>query len=373
MTKKMPVLIINSYAGSLHIAARQESHPVVGSYEDAGYGLEVQRANLPDCDYRPTRADWPGQDLRRTLVIAHPPCAAFSAQSGSAGAHCRGIDAAKFQETKAVLEYAMTNRCAALAVESVPGALEGARAIHDRFAETHGYVVHRLVQCASSFVPQRRPRAWFVFLPRGRHKDLLVAPLPAGPAPTLRSVLGADGPVYPWIARGMERQKRRLKEFIGGRVANEIMHGDHGEGILAAVVRRVLLCSQSREEVGDLHEVARACSEYATFLSQSPRIVLSDGQASALIRTAWWVCEGRALTAGEYQRVMGFPDDYDVLGPGRLSNHIAYLSRGVVPAVARWVLRSLQATAAGERVGEGWLRCAPGATLDVRPGRIATA
>jgi hypothetical protein len=89
------VLIINSYAGSLTLAA--QGREVLGSYEDEGYGLEVQRANFPGLTYKSRRSEWPAQDLSGVVVLAHPPCAAFSGQNTSANA--RGTDAKKFQCT----------------------------------------------------------------------------------------------------------------------------------------------------------------------------------------------------------------------------------------------------------------------------------
>ena len=374
MSKKLPVLIVNSYAGSLTIAAHQEGHKVIGSYEDGGYGLKIQRHNYPNLDYRPTVADWPKtQDLSGTLVIAHPPCAAFSQQVSSAGAHCRGCDAKKFGQTKQVLEYALANRAAALAVESVPGALEGARTVHDEVASRHGYTVHRVMQNAASWVPQDRPRVWFVFLPVG--VTLLMPPLPTG-RPVLSDILLPDSdvqrgtwPVYPWVLKAMVKQAALLKPFHS-RVRARLLDGSEGVGMLASVIRRHLLAKGvEARELGDVRDVGKLYCEKGAFMSNTLRLLKPDGLASTLVCTTWWSVNGRPLTALEYQRVMGFPDTYDMITAGSLGAHPGFLSRGVCPPVARWVLQGLQATVTRQRGTKGWHRCPAGETLDLRPSR----
>jgi site-specific DNA-cytosine methylase len=379
MSKKLPVLIINSYAGSLTVAAHQEGHPVIGSYEDAAYGIKVQRHNYPKLDYRPTVADWPAeQDLSGTLVIAHPPCAAFSRQVASAGAHCRGCDAKKFGQTKQVLEYALRNKAAALAIESVPGALEGARAVHDDIARRFGYTVHRVLQNAASWVPQNRPRAWFVFLPKGG--TLLMPPLPTERSTIKDILLPEKSPpkmrlpsletevAYPWVLRGMEKQLAKLKPFRPA-VRAKLLDGSKGVGLLASVIRRHLITQgQSAERLGSVRDVAKLYVDKWQFMSNTPRLLDPSGLASTLTNTTWWLCQGRPLTALEYQRIMGFPDTYNMVGPGGMSQHPGYLSRGVCPPVARWVLQGLQATVEKH----GWKNghtCQAGETLDLRPSR----
>jgi len=387
--KKMPVLIINSYAGSLAIAAHQERHPVIGSYEDAGYGLEIQRANFPGLDYCPTVFDWPArQDLRDVLVIAHPPCSAFSQQNITKAA--RGLDAPKFCQTKVVIEYALRNRCAALAVESVPGALEGARSAHDELAATHKYEVYRVLQNACSFgVPQWRPRFWCVFLPRGS-AGLRVTPVPGDYVP-LSEVQLSKGTENAHDIERWDRQLRTLGRAVGPKWARRLADGQFGYGSIVRPLQRELAArgrAAPRYEprsggchlAGSLCATAQAwcCSEHAnsttTFLCRVARLVDPADVAGTVLGDAWWVWAGKDTAGGisrpfyeeEYKAVMGFPTGYDfrAVRPRLLRT---YLSRGVCPPVARWVLSSLQATSEGR-----WstpVACASGQTLDLRPSR----
>ena len=385
MSKKLPVLIINSYAGSLVVAAHQEGHPVIGSYEDGAYGLKLQRCNYPDLDYRPTVADWPKhQDLTGKLVIAHPPCSAFSRQNNTKAA--RGCGCAKFQQTKQVISYALANGAAALAVESVVGALEGARAVHDELAAARGYTVHRVLQDARSWVPQQRPRAWFVFLPKGQ--TLLVPPVPTAPM-RLADIRQDDGTAFEHDVMRLERQRRMVERACGTSFARKLFHGKLGYGPIVHHLARELARlgrpsaaykprgAWRHHEPGSLCATAHAwcCSEHqdstTTFLCRVLRLMDPQGLAGAVLGGTWWAWADergvRSFYAEEYKAVMGFPTGYD-LTPVRPRLWRTFLSRGVCPPVARWVLQGLQATVVGGRT-KGWHHVPAGETLDLRPSR----
>lgn len=388
--KKLPVLIINSYAGSLTIAAHQEGHPVIGSYEDAGYGLEVQRANFPKLDYRETVAGWPArQDLRDVLVMAHPPCAAFSQQNITKAA--RGLEAPKFQQTRTVIDYTLRNRCAGLAVESVCGAHEGARAAHDELASKYGYHVYRVLQNACSFgVPQWRPRFWAFFLPRGA--GLRLPPVPNDFRPA-RSIYQRRGTENAHDVERWDRQLRMLMRAGGPKWVGRLAEGAEGYGSIVRPLQRRLeaterLAPEYRPRGGNVHAAgslcataqAWCCSEHAnnttTFLCRVARLVDPDDLLGTVLGDAWWVWAGqdtgdgssRSFYEEEYKLAMGFPAGYDfrAVRPRLLRT---FLSRGVCPPVARWVLQGLQLTAEARRSVP--VACRAGETLDVRPTRAA--
>jgi site-specific DNA-cytosine methylase len=374
--KKLPVLIINSYAGSLTLAAKQEGHPIIGSYEDGGYGLEVQKANFPNLDYRSTVAEWPAkQDLSGALVIAHPPCAAFSQQNNSPAK--RGLDAPKFQQTKAVIEYALRNKAAALAVESVCGALEGAREVHDEFGVRFKYDVYRLIQNAVSFgVPQWRERCWFVFLPKGS-TNLRLPDLPSvNGYTTVGDVLEKDPDLtddvehFAKLNYAFEVQRKKLMELLGRRDAMQVLHGNRGTGTLASVIRRALNI-RDREVFDVAHEYCVAPNGSLTaksLMTNYCRLLDERGLAPVILANSWWVVRGRNLSRVEWQRLMGFSDDYE-FPEGRCRKELrAYLSRGVCPPVARWVLRTLQSTVTGAKTTR-YARREDDTVVDLRPTR----
>ncbi len=358
--KKSPVLIINSYAGSLTIAAHQEGHQVIGSYEDGGYGLAIQRHNFPKIDCRDTVAEWLEQTLHGVIVIAHPPCAAFSQQNNSEAK--RGTDAPKFQQTKYVIDYALRLGCAALAVESVPGACEGARSVHDELAGRYGYDVYRVQQNAATFgVPQWRERFWAIFLP---HTFSLRFDRPTDTAARVRDAIGPFDAkdTYPELARMWAKQKERLMIAFGASQARELMNGKHGLGMLPSVLRRYLKTTRGVERTQ--LDVAREHCEKGYFMTNTIRFLDPAGLAPVILGTSCWGINGRPLAPIEYQRLMGFPDDYQ-FPTKEFKNHRFFLSRGVCPPVARWVLRTCQASVAGSRTAEA---AEPGALVDLRPG-----
>jgi site-specific DNA-cytosine methylase len=379
---KLPVLIINSYAGSLVIAAHQEKHPVIGSYEDGGYGLGVQKANYPKLDYRATVADWPvTQDLRGKLVIAHPPCAAFSQQNNSSC--CRGLDAAKFQQTKHVINYSLVNRCEALAVESVCGALDGAKTVHDELAAKHGYSIHRILLNSASFgVPQWRERFWIIFLNKKNNNTLDFLP-PAVPVKYVRDILEER----PDLTEDVEhlcdtpdslklQQTVLVRQF--GAIGRSALRGELGAGTLQAILLKyfqktgALIHGDTLAKVAYNWCVSISVTQHTNqMMTNFYRVLDKNGFAPVTLGTSWWGVDGRNLSRFEWQRLMGFPDDYQ-FPAGKERRHLRYyLSRGVCPPVARWVLLTLQATVSGERRGKGWEEVEDGGLLDLRPRKKA--
>ncbi len=360
---KPDVLIINSYAGSLVVAAKAAGLKIRGSYEDSGYGIDLQQANFPDLDYRETRDQWPErQDLRDTIVLAHPPCAAFSAQNNSPSK--RGKDAPKFQCTLDVINYAMTNRALALCVESVPGALEGAREVHDAFAKEHGYQLFRVMQNAVTFgVPQWRPRFWAIFVRKGALKQGRFTYHHEPERTTVKDILDARGPAVEVLERKLAEQVRRLKDDFGPKLAHNLVRGEYGYGMLPALLRRKL--RSDGKKVGSQLEVARKHCVWGFYMSQTMRVLDPRSHAFTILGISWWTVNGRNLTQREWKRLMGFPADYAV--PERRVPQLRfYLSRGVCPPVARWIAETTIANVTG-RTSRHSLEARPGDLIDVQP------
>lgn len=382
---KAPVLIVNSYAGSLVIAAHATDHPVVASLEDCGYGLEVQRANFPALTYYEDRATWPALDLRGQLVIAHPPCAAFSQQNYANGAHTRGLDAAKFQETRGVLEYALSQRCDALAVESVCGAYAGAAHIHEAAAKLHGYKLYRVLQNAVTFgVPQWRERFWALFVREGQlaGDELLIDHTPR--PRTLGEIL-EDEPsaTDPKLDEMLAEQRERLKvdpdHLLKPQEVAKLLKAGFGPGRLISLMKRL------RAERGlgklDRFELTARYWRKGHFDSACVKVLREDTVVPfTLLGNTWLVTRNRNLSLVEYKRVMGFPDDYVFPNPRRVRE---YLSRGVCPPVAAWVLQTLERNLHARQTfyearGHRGLKAptfavAPGATADLRPKKALWA
>lgn len=377
--KRTPLLIINSYAGSLTIAAHQQWHPIIGSYEDAGYGIPVQRENYPGLDYRLKTETWePKLDLSSSITIAHPPCAAFSQQISGVAAYAasRGVDAEKFQCTKRVLEYALSRGTMALAVESVMPALEGARAVHDLYAKRHGYHVFRVKQNAVTFgLPQWRERFWCFFVRKDLRSDLHLQHSPV--TRVVADVLEAEPSEQdPNQVKRFGRFRQAIVDGFGKKAARDIIDAPkHGHGILAAALRRYV-----RATTGETRDMLELHREHCGggYTSSGLRLLDPLAPTAVLLGNSFWAVNGRVLSRREYCRVMGFPDDYR--WPTKSWGHLRYfLSRGVAPPVAAWVLdqvernlkqpRSYFGGGRSGRLHDDVVTVQPGEVADLRPSK----
>jgi site-specific DNA-cytosine methylase len=366
--KKLPVLIINSYAGSLVIAAKAQKHPIIGSYEDAGYGLEIQRANFPNLDYREQMAEWPNQKLNDAMVIAHPPCSCFSQMTPRYmrdQGNYFGVGADKFAATNGVLAYALRNQAMALAVESVPQTLEGARAVHDAVAKKYGYLLFRVLQNAWDLgVPQWRPRFWAIFIREDLNSGDLRLELPVVKHRVLGDILEARlGDHDVAKDRHWDEQRSILNATERG-LADKVLLGKFGYGIMARIWQRYW---ESKGKKVSLEQTrAREFCVCGPFLSNGLRIMDPRKPAPTVLGNSWWMANGRNLSYVEHKRIMGFPDDY--VWPGStLKKHREFLSRGVCPPVAEWVLGTMQNNLSPRPTGA--VKLVAGETADLRSAR----
>lgn len=372
----MKILTINTYAGSLLIAAQQDDlDEVVGSYEDVGYGSKIQADNFPSLRVISTRSAWPKQDLSDTVVIGHPPCAAFSIMSVVNEANVLGTAAPAFACTIDLLRYAFDSCAQAVAIESVPRALEGARAVHDALANEYGYDVYRVLQNAASFgVGQWRPRFWCVFV----QKALGHRPMTWYLKPDLRTcgqVLDElEGEGYlPFVQADRQFHKACSQLLAAGFSQDQVralLTGAGGYGQLHTCVWRYLGKPCKSNEVRE--QVKRKIFGGA-FEHQLPNVFDPNGYAPTLISSCCWTYRGRPLSIEGYKALMGFPLDYKIdRNPSQLRE---WLSRGVCPPVARWVLRMVKLHLRGIRItrfpdGAVVKVIAPGELADFRPKKV---
>ncbi len=358
------VLIINSYAGSLTVGmhtseAATRGLTVRGIYEDAGFGLSVQRANFPHLAglMRETTRDWPAHpDLTDTIVLAHPPCSAFSSQTPKAK---KGVESDAFACTKRVLRYAMQGKAPAIAVESVPATLAGGAVVHERYAQRYGYHLYRVLQNAVSFgVPQWRPRFWAVFVRKDAAAQGMYWAIPR-PAryTTVRDVLedAEPGPVLPAVQRHFDRQLQELESLLGWSAARtaSLLAANFGRlhSILASVLG--IPASAARE---------RYCTPKGHD-SWVLRALDPDGFTPTLLLDSHWCYRGRPVSIAEYNALMGFPRDY-VYAPHDLVHQRKYLSKGVCPPVAAWVLDTIVAHLEGRSPARTAEAVLPGDTVN---------
>lgn len=345
---KPPVLIINSYGGSLTQATVSEQHPVIASMEDSGFGIDTQMLNFPGLRYVREFADWPIDiNLKDSIVIAHPPCSGFSSQNRSKSADIRGAYSHAFACTTRILDYVLPRRPEAVIVESVPGAMEGARPIHDHYAKAYGYNLYRVMQNAASFAtPQWRRRFWAVFVRKAPGRANQFNFRIKHDVKYLGDVLNPEtidqnidaSHKYRW-----EKQLTMAKDLgYPEDKFRELLNSGKHQGNLIRILSDVLQVPKEKgwPPYGKLHDHVVG----GNFLSGALTVLSENGLAPVLLGTAWWWYRGQMLGYADYKQIMGFPREYQ-FHKDRMT--LVLLSKGVCPPVARWLLREVNANVFG--------------------------
>lgn len=339
----MKVLTINTYGGSLLLGARALGSEIVGSYEDCDYlkCTQIQSANFPDVDVRAYREDWPNTDLSEVVVLAHPPCSAFSVQNTSPTA--RGVNSSAFKCTRVVLDYAMGQNALAIAVESVMGALGGAWAVHQQYADDNGYHLYRVLQNGCQFSAQWRERFWAVFVRKGAATPQMTWTLKPTRLVVKDVVTGyEDGPPPGNLNVLFERLKERFRnagcDDEDMRYFFEPPPHHPTCGIHRVFQRRMFPLEDRPEGISAGEYIGHVMSEHiGTFSSGVLCYVHPDGLSPTILGGTWLYMNGRSLSEKAYKRLMGFPASYEFPANRRKSMR-TYLSKGVIPQVAQWIL-----------------------------------
>ena len=319
----MNVVTINTYAGSMLLGATAAKANVLATMEDCGFGSDLQALNFSKVPRYEKTEDWPekfpGAAWRDIDIIAHPPCASFSVMAARYDFQ-RGTDSDGFECHARVINYGLGHRCRSVIIESVVGAYEGGREEYEKLASRYGYRVNYIFLNAVSFgVPQWRPRVWVVF---HRLKTFKVNLVPR--YTLLKEVLGAG----PTPVEGM----------LGGHM------GKLWEG-----TRKVL---KGKKPVGHIHQVLRREYGLTSYEELEARFPHAHGYVSGHIRFVdpnWFstailgntalAYQDRLLTLEEFCAIMGFPREYKF--GRRIRQARMYLSKGVCPQVATWILKTV--------------------------------
>lgn len=385
-----PLLVINTYGGSLLVGAAMADVPVAASYEDVGFGQEHAKANFPEIPMIAQSKDWPAQDLSNKVVIAHPPCAAFSIQAkgsvlkgnerraarGEENADRHGLNSDHFKCTTAVINYSLGQGARALAIESVPGALEGARTAHDEAGRRYGYHVYRILQNAATFgVPQWRPRYWTIYIRKDIGDRFAVWHEPKCISVGQLIASHDPGPSEAQMDRYLDFQREVLAK--AGYPAEELLSTP---GMLMSTLQKkynlsfdevagaprkkdsppsgLIIGSYDGTEYGE----RRGPQVGYRFVSKTARVLDPDDCAGVILGDTWFVYKNRNITPTEYRAIMGFPRGYKLDRTYRL-----YLSKGVVPGVAKWIIELMMANVKGEGIPSAAYWMKPGETADFKP------
>ncbi len=322
------VVVINTYAGSLLLGAVAAKANVLATLEDCGFGSDLQALNFPKIPRYEKTEDWPTRyavPWRNIDVIAHPPCASFSVMAARYDFQ-RGTESDGFECHRRVINYALGNRCRSLAIESVVGAYEGGRESYEELAQEYGYRVTYIFLNAVSFgVPQWRPRVWVIF---HRQKTYNVE---LKPRYTLVGDIINEGPTEVGMLGGhMGKLWEQTHKALGKR---------RPVGHIHQVLMREHGLSSYNELVAKFPDAHGYVSGHIRFLDK-------NWFSTAILGNTALAYENRLLSLEEYCGIMGFPRDYK--WGKRVRQARMYLSKGVCPPIATWILKTQ------ERNAEGW-------------------
>lgn len=347
------IFIANSYAGSLVLGAQATGLPIRMSVEDSGYGIAGQRLNWPGLRYV-DRLPWPNEDLSNSICIAHPPCSAWS--NMNIVADKRGLDTSAVRCHEQVMKYCFENHCEALAIESVQGAAAFADSFYRVWAERYHYRCCFVLLNAISFgVPQWRPRFWALFF---RDFDTFGFSLQPNYV-NLQAILTGEPATDPVTLKHESYLKRKYD--AGGFDFGAMMRAESVGGF--DTVAKAYFGEKDSERVKEL------TGTRGLYRAGLPRKLDVTLWAPVVLGFSLWYVGDRALNQTEYHRIMGFPDDYrwtEKMG----KDFLTYLSKGVCPPVATWVLQQMMVNLTDTET-RGTVT--HGQTVDLQPQKQAVA
>lgn len=327
----MNALIINTYGGSLLLGAKSIKAHIIATMEDSGFGSDLQALNFPKVPRYEKRADWPEKfGMMRWCdidVVSHPPCASFSVQNSKSVAR-QGVDTDGFACHRSVMDYALGHGTRTLTIESVVPAYEIAHEAYEAMAEKYGYRVNYIMLNSAAFgIPQWRPRVWIVF-----HKARVFKVDYRPKWAVIGSVLDKTGTDTPF--------PNKFAVDVFDALAPMVTRDWVGKNLYKEA-RRLDDC--------DLDTFRKRYKLGVPFESNAPYILDPEGFAPTLVLTSSWLAfdgrKPRRLNLEEYCAIMGFPRDYKF--GQRLRAFRMYLSKGVCPPVAAWIMKMVDKNASG--------------------------
>jgi site-specific DNA-cytosine methylase len=347
----MNALIINTYGGSLLLGAKAAKANIVATMEDSGFGSDLQALNFPKVPRYEKRADWPekfGLPWRDIDVVAHPPCSAFSSMNYSnTKSVTRGLGTSAFACHQAVIDYALSHKARTLTIESVMGAYEGAHEAYEANAVKYGYgVTYIMLNSVSFSTPQFRDRVWVIFH-QLRKRDAFRVDLRPKYA-TLKSVLNPGGTEFDFFGNGV------LKGAWAG--VKKSLKRSGPTGTITSVLSK--MHDQDRDAIIGKFG-------FFTYINANPVVLDPDGFSPVLLQGSIFCDLGRPLTVEEYCSIMGFPRDYKF---GRRQRQFRmFLSKGVCPPVATWIMQMVDRNASGWTGKHTHEEADFGGVIDIRP------
>jgi site-specific DNA-cytosine methylase len=272
----------------------------------------------------------------------------------SGNAKLRGTDTDAFHCHTEVMDYALGHHCRSLAIESVMGAYEAAHESYEEAALKYGYRVNYIMCNSASFgVPQWRERIWTVFHQVPKRQPFKVDFKPH--YVTLGSILNPNGTEWP----------------LGNSNAAKVW-----EKVSPLITKKWTTGCSIMKSVQDAYDIpsepnfagARRKFGFSGFVTSHPKLIDHNGFSPVILFDLFLADGQRRLTIEEYCSIMGFPRDYK--WGKRQKQFRMYLSKGVCPPVAAWILKTV------DRNASGWVGKRThseedfGGVIDLRPKKV---
>jgi C-5 cytosine-specific DNA methylase len=247
------------------------------------------------------------------------------------------------------MEYALGLKCRTLTIESVMGAYEAAHEEYETAAELYGYRVSYIMLNSVDFgVPQWRERIWIVF-----HKCRVFKVNCIPKRVTIGSIIDRTKPPI---------QFDHFASTVMAAFGPHITHDWRGNVYNQA----------KRQFDADDATPKEFCAKYkicAPFISNAPCVLDHEGFANVLTATSSWLDNSgrkpRILSVEEYCAIMGFPTDYK--WGKQLKKFRMFLSKGVCPPVATWIMQMVDRNASGWTGKHTHEEADFGGVIDIRP------
>jgi site-specific DNA-cytosine methylase len=322
------VLIVNTYGGSLILGAKAIKANIIATMEDVAFGSDIQALNFPKIPRYEKRADWPEKfatPWRDIDVVAHPPCSAFSSVNYSnKKTVTMGTTTPAFACHQAVIDYALSHKARSLVIESVIGAYEGAHEEYETNARKYGYhVTYIMINSVSCGVPQWRERVWVVY---HKLKTFRVNLQPK--YVTIKSVLDDSGEPADFFGRASLHR--------AWEATRKLIKPTSPTGNMVTVLHKIL----DMEKTDVIKKYG-----FSVYMNANPVLLDRDGFSPVLMQDGRLCYGRRALSIEEHCAIMGFPRDYKW---GRqLKKFRMFLSKGVCPPVASWIMQMVDKNVSG--------------------------